>query len=361
VSDTPAQVPGTVLTVRRVDTYHAMTLVAPAVAERFRPGQFVALAVGGEETSMLSRRCFSISGVKPDFGGTVEFVFTRRGRGTAWLAACRARDTIDVIGPLGRPFPLPRDPVSCVLVGAGYGSAPLFPLADALRQRGCKVHFVIGADTDEQVFGARTARRMGDSATVATGDGSLGVRGDVTDELPVVIEENRADVVYACGPRDMLAAVSRIAGGYGIPAQVAVEETMACGIGVCMTCVLPVVGDDGVTRMARACVEGPVFRGERIRWGDVGTVPFDAMGAPRALGGPGTASPGVPGARTARESAEGGRAVPGDARGGRQGPGEARGGRAGPEDPRRAGPEDPRGGRPVPGDARGPRPVRGGS
>jgi dihydroorotate dehydrogenase electron transfer subunit len=309
LSDTPAQVPGTVLTVRRVDTYHAMTLVAPAVAERFRPGQFVALAVGGEETSMLSRRCFSISEVKPDFGGTVEIVFTVRGRGTAWLAACRARDTIDVVGPLGRPFPLPRDPVSCVLVGGGYGSAPLFPLADVLRQRGCKVHFVVGGDTGDQVFGARTARRMGDSATVTTRDGSLGTRAEVTDELPVIIEEKRADVVYACGPRDMLAAVSRIAGGYGIPAQVAVEETMACGIGVCMTCVLPVVGEDGVTRMARACVEGPVFRGERVRWGDVGTVPFDAMGAPRALG----ASPqsgaahagGIPGPRGAPGASEG--------------------------------------------------------
>jgi dihydroorotate dehydrogenase electron transfer subunit len=82
----------------------------------------------------------------------------------------------------------------------------------------------------------------------------------------------------------MLREVSAIAADYGIPAQCAVEEAMACGIGVCMTCVLPVVGDDGRTRMVRSCVEGPVFRGERVRWADVGTVPADAVGA-AAMGG----------------------------------------------------------------------------
>ena len=67
---------------------------------------------------------------------------------------------------------------------------------------------------------------------------------------------------------------------YDIPVQALVEESMACGIGVCMTCVLPVVGEDGVTRMARSCVDGPVFRGDLVRWDDVGTIPFDALGAP---------------------------------------------------------------------------------
>jgi dihydroorotate dehydrogenase electron transfer subunit len=88
------------------------------------------------------------------------------------------------------------------------------------------------------------------------------------------------DVVYACGPMGMLAAVAAMAADYGIPCQVAVEETMACGIGVCMTCVLPVRGSDGQTRMVRSCVEGPVFHGEQVRFDAVGTVPPDALGAP---------------------------------------------------------------------------------
>ncbi|MFC3981244.1 dihydroorotate dehydrogenase electron transfer subunit [Streptosporangium sp. NPDC001559] len=277
---TPVQVTGTVLTTRRVDAYHALTVVAPGVAERFRPGHFVSVAVGGPQTSMLTRRVFFVHDVKPDYGGTVEFVFTVRGPGTAWLAERRARDTLDLVGPLGRPFPLPRDPATCVLVGAEYGSATLFTVADALQQRGCRVDFVLGAASADRVFGALRARRMGETTTLTTEDGSLGMRGRVADVLPGVIADVRADAVYACGPMETLRGVTAVAVEFDIPVQVAVEERMACGIGVCMTCVLPVIGDDGVTRMVRSCVEGPVFRGERVRFDDVGTIPFDALGAP---------------------------------------------------------------------------------
>jgi dihydroorotate dehydrogenase electron transfer subunit len=276
----PVQVRGTVLTVRQVDAYYAMTLVAPAVAARFRPGQFVSVAVGGPDTPMLLSRAFSIHDVRGDHGGTVEFVFAVHGRGTQWLAERRARDVLDVTGPLGRPFPLPRDPASCLLIGGGYGSAPLFSLAAKLRERRCTVDFLIGAGSGDRVFGALTARRSGRSATITTEDGSLGTRGMVTDVLDQVIHDTRTDVIYACGPMPMLRAVNVLARRYDIPVQVAVEEAMACGIGVCMTCVLPVIGSDGVTRMSRACVDGPVFRGEQVRWDEVGTIPFDAFGAP---------------------------------------------------------------------------------
>lgn len=274
------QVRATVLTVRRVDAYYAMTVVAPGIAARFRPGQFVAVAVGGEETSMLLRRSFSIHDVRPDHGGTVEFVFAVAGRGTRWLAGRRTRDVLDIAGPLGRPFPVPRDPVSCLLVGGGYGSAPLFPLAARLRGRGCEVDFLLGAAGADRVFGALTARRTGRSATITTEDGSMGGRGLVTDVLTQVIHDRRTDVIYACGPMGMLRQVTTIASRYEIPVQALVEESMACGTGVCMTCVLPVIGEDGVTRMTRSCVDGPVFRGDAVRWDEVGTIPFDALGAP---------------------------------------------------------------------------------
>jgi dihydroorotate dehydrogenase electron transfer subunit len=276
----PVQVRGTVLTVRQVDAYHALTVVAPGVAARFRPGQFVALAVGGPDGAMLLRRAFSIHDVRPDHGGTVEIIFSANGPGTRWLARRRARDVLDVVGPLGRPFPVPRDRVSCLLVGGGYGSAPLFALAGKLRDRGCTVDFLLGAASGDRVFGALTARRTGRIATITTEDGSLGSRGVVTDMLGQLIHDGRTDVIYACGPMPMLRQVTLLARRYDLPVQVAVEEAMACGIGVCMTCVLPVVGNDGVTRMVRSCVDGPVFRGDQIRWDDVGTIPFDAVGAP---------------------------------------------------------------------------------
>jgi len=278
------QVTGQVLAVRSMGAYVSMTVIATGIAESARPGQFVAVAVGGPDSALVLRRSFSIYRVVEHgvYGGTVEFVFAVAGKGTSWLAGRRPRDPVDLVGPLGRPFALPRQPVAATLVGGGYGSAPLFALAEALRARDSRVHFVLGAGTRDRLFGALDAKRMADSVAFTTEDASVGQRGRVSDVLPDVLLRSRSDVVYACGPMGMLAAVSAAAAAAGIPAQVAVEEAMACGIGVCMTCVLPVVGADGRTRMVRSCVEGPVFAGDRVRWADLGTVPTDTLGAPAA-------------------------------------------------------------------------------
>ncbi len=279
----PLQVQGEVLAIRRVGAYQAMTVVAPGIPELTRPGHFLAVQVGGPESSMLLRRAFAIYDVRNRgvYGGTVEFVFAAHGKGTQWLSRRQQGDALDVVGPLGKPFRLPTTAVSATLVGGGYGSAPLLPLATALRERGCRVDVVLGAGSADRLFGQLEAKRMSDSIAVTTDDGSTGVRGRVSDVLPGVLDRARTDVVYACGPMPMLRAVSDLCAERGIPCQVAVEEAMACGIGVCMTCVLPVIGDDGLTRMVRSCVEGPVFLGDRVRWDDVGTVPSDAVGAPR--------------------------------------------------------------------------------
>jgi dihydroorotate dehydrogenase electron transfer subunit len=282
---TPVQVRGEVLSVKQIGAYYAMTVVASGIAEQARPGQFVALSVGGDDGALLLRRAFSIHQVaaRGVYGGTVEFIFAVHGKGTAWLARRHPHDPVDVVGPLGRPFALPKDPANCLLVGGGYGAAPLFMLAEGLRKRGCRVDFVLGAATTDRLFGALDAKRMAATVAFTTEDGSYGERGRVSDVLGDAIERVGADVVYACGPMGMLRAVYAVAaesyGGAGIPVQVAVEESMACGVGVCMTCVLPVVGDDGETRMTRSCVDGPVFAGDRIRWDALGTVPVDAVGA----------------------------------------------------------------------------------
>ncbi|HVQ88524.1 MAG TPA: dihydroorotate dehydrogenase electron transfer subunit [Actinomycetes bacterium] len=276
------QVRGEVLSIRRAGAYHQLTMVAPGIAEQVRAGHFVALAVGGDHSSMLLRRAFSVYRTQDRgvYGGTVEIVFAEHGKGTHWLSRLRPHDVVDIAGPLGRPFALPKESVTCTLVGGGYGSAPLFALAEQLRQRGCRVDFVLGAATEERLFGVLEAKRMSSSVAITTEDGTLGDIGRVTDVLPAIFERTGAEVVYACGPMGMLQAVAELAQHFGAHSQCAVEEAMACGIGVCMTCVLPVVGDDGVTRMLRSCVDGPVFKGERVRWSDVGTIPDDTHGAP---------------------------------------------------------------------------------
>jgi dihydroorotate dehydrogenase electron transfer subunit len=282
----PVQVKAEILSVQRVGEYTQFTVVAPEIAAGFKPGHFVAVAVGGENTSMILRRAFAIAGAMPSdtFAGTVQFVVAEHGPGTRWLVQRRQGETLDVVGPLGTPFPLPAGPSPAVLVGGGYGSAPLIPLAQALLDNGCPVEFVLGAATAARLYGELSAKRLVGRVAVTTDDGSAGEKGLVTDVLPEAIERIDAAIVYACGPMPMLQAVGEIAAERAIRAQVAVEESMACGIGVCMTCVLPVRGADGKSRFVRSCVEGPVFDAQNVRWGDVGTLPPDIVGAD-AMGG----------------------------------------------------------------------------
>jgi len=263
--------------------YRLLTLDAPAVAAGAAPGQFVAVAVGGPGTAMLLRRAFALYTADPATG-LVQVVVAGHGPGTAWLVDAPVGTELDLIGPLGRPFPLPAASGTAVLVAGGYGSAPMFDLARRLRAGGGAVHLVLGAATGDRLFGVEEARQVADTVTVTTDDGSTGRRGLVTDGLSALVADAAADVVYACGPMAMLAAVGEIAAAYAVPCHVAVEEAMACGIGVCMTCVLPVVGADGRSRMVRSCTEGPVFEASRVRWKDVGTLPPDAVGAD-AMGG----------------------------------------------------------------------------
>jgi dihydroorotate dehydrogenase electron transfer subunit len=153
-----------------------------------------------------------------------------------------------------------------------------------LIDNGSPVEFVLGAATAGRLYGELAAKRMAGRVTVTTDDGSAGDKGLVTDVLPEAIERINAEIVYACGPMAMLAAVGEIAASRAIHAQVAVEESMACGIGVCMTCVLPVRGADGKSRLLRSCVDGPVFDARDVRWADVGKLPPDLVGAD-AMGG----------------------------------------------------------------------------
>jgi dihydroorotate dehydrogenase electron transfer subunit len=278
-----------IFSVQPVGEYVQFTLVAPRIAKHARPGQFVAVAVGGENTAMPLRRAFALYSATPggEFAGTIEFVVAEHGAGTRWLNQRRAGEMLDVVGPLGTAFPIPSGPSPAVLVGGGYGSAPLIPLARDLVANGSPVEIIVGAATAGRLFGELVAKRTVGAVTITTDDGSAGVRGTVTDVLPAAINRLGAEVVYACGPMPMLRAVCAVAREHAVRTQVAVEEAMACGIGVCMTCVLPVrTGDgaDGRSRFVRSCVDGPVFDGDRVRWDDVGALPPDLVGAD-AMGG----------------------------------------------------------------------------
>ncbi|HEX6148923.1 hypothetical protein [Nocardioides sp.] len=267
----PLHVTGELLATRRIGGHHHLTVVAPGIPERFRPGTFVALST---EPARLARRAFWIHRVKPvgGYGAALELVVETRGPGTEWLVAQPPGARLAVTGPLGRAFSLPKQPVGCLLVGEGYAAAPLFPLAERLRERECPVTLLVAAPDEAHLLSALEARRTARAVTVVTQDGSVGTRGTVGDVVGEVLERSRAEVVYAAGPVATLHTVAAAAEAAGAWSQVALEQPLTCATGLCQGCVVPVTGEGGHPRQVRACADGPVFRGDRVVWDELAAV-----------------------------------------------------------------------------------------
>ena len=267
-----------VLTSRKNGAFHSVTLVAPEIAEQTRPGQFIEVAMP-EGRQVFLRRPFYVheTSRRGGWAGTLEFVAEPRGPDTQWLVDLKPHQFLDVIGPLGKPFGYPRKQVACLLVTEDYGAAPLYFLAEELQVRGHRVDMIVGASTQDRVFKPIEAKRLSRTIAVVTGDGSVGDKGGVMDVLPGAMSRARSQVVYAAGPRPMLRAVAEYCRTNRIPAQVAVEERMACGLGLCWSCVVPVLRRDGKGfDHIRACVEGPAINAQRIlwdRWGEAVSSP----------------------------------------------------------------------------------------
>ncbi len=270
--DGPIRVVAEVVTRRRSGPYTTLVLAAPELADRCQPGQFLEVAV--EAPGTLLRRPLSIARADTGRGsggvGTVELVVGPDGVGSAWLADVMTGQQLDVIGPLGKAFPIPQRQASCLLVGGGYGAAPLHYLTEVLVPLGHRVDLIVGASTEDTLLHSLEAKRLAHSLTITTDDGSAGVRGRVTDAMPDAIVRGEADVIYACGPNAMLAAVSVLGGRMEVPVRVALEERMACGLGICFTCVIPVRDREGEVQMRRSCIDGPVMDGARVEWRQMG-------------------------------------------------------------------------------------------
>jgi dihydroorotate dehydrogenase electron transfer subunit len=257
---------------KKVGQYHQIIVNVGDLAGACKPGNFVAINVGGDTSSMILRRAFAISrvSVSATFGGTMELIVAHHGQGSKWLCAQGEGVVLDIVAPLGTAFGIPTSPVSVLLVGGGYGSAPLFGLAEVLNARGCRVDMLLGASTASKIYAPMEGKRAVNSIRIYTEDGSMGQPGRVTDPIPQIIEDLDIAVVYSCGPMAMLSAITQITDTLSVVHQCAVEEAMACGIGVCMTCVLPVKNEDGSVSMLRSCIDGPVMDGSTVQWNQVG-------------------------------------------------------------------------------------------
>lgn len=258
---------------KRVGQYHQIILNIGDLATVCKPGNFVAINVGGDTSRMVLRRAFAISRVSTSstFGGTMELIVAPHGQGSKWLCAQQEGSMIDIVAPLGTAFGIPTEPVPVLLVGGGYGSAPLFGLAEVLNARGCRVDMLLGASAASKIYAPMEGKRAVNSMRIYTEDGSMGQQGRVTDPIPEIIKDLDVAVIYSCGPMAMLSAITKISDQFNVVHQCAVEESMACGIGICMTCVLPVENEDGSITNLRSCIDGPVMDGSKVQWSQVGT------------------------------------------------------------------------------------------
>ena len=197
------------------------------------PGQFVMAWLPGVE-----ERPFSLVHAEP-----VTLAIARVGPFTTTVHALGVGDCLWLRGPLGHGFTLPQQPheasgLPCpiLLIGGGYGVAPLHFLAERALRAGWAVSVVIGARTAAEVVFSKRFAALGAQVVIATDDGSLGQQGVATDAAQRLLDGQNYQALYACGPEPMLEAVERLARNYGLPAQLSYERTMRCGFGVCGTC-----------------------------------------------------------------------------------------------------------------------------
>ena len=278
----PLQWSARILAKRIVAGKVSLTLSNAGGSVRTRAGQYLALAVGEPDSGMLLRRTawISTSAERGGSGGVIEVVADQSDAGGRWLGRRQRGDLLNTIGPLGRPFSLPRAPMTCLLIGvdSGAGNAALLGLGHELAARENRVEFALAA-ASESPYGLLDARRIGTATrVVSAGEGPPLSRREVARQIAEYAIAAEPDIVYLAGQATALPEVIEAIDGIGLQRQVAIDAAAVCGTGVCAGCAVPVRGNDSVTRMVRVCTEGPVFNADIVRWQDLQTVPDDCVG-----------------------------------------------------------------------------------
>ncbi|MFC1554010.1 dihydroorotate dehydrogenase electron transfer subunit [candidate division KSB1 bacterium] len=230
------------------------------IAESSKPGQFVQIKVSDGHVPLL-RRPFSVFTVNKE-KGTFSVLFKVFGKGTDYLSKTEADGFLDIIGPLGNSFQ-PDEYKKLILVAGGVGMPPLYNLINSIKLSDYEIYFFFGASTREELFCFNELDRLDMNLIFTTDDGSAGIKGLITKPLEKFLIKNDLEnsCILACGPTPMLAAVQDLSVKYRISAQLSTETMMACGIGLCQSCVLPKKGKNGkIDGYKLTCIEGPVFK-----------------------------------------------------------------------------------------------------
>ena len=248
---------------RATDAYFRLLVRAPEIAPLIQPGQFAHVRIPPLKDALL-RRPFSIfqSG-----GETFSILYKAVGKGTEALSRMRAGEELSVIAPLGHGFTVPSPGGETpLLVAGGYGMAAMYLLAERSPQKGI---VFVGGRRRVDILCEKDFTALGWEVRVTTEDGSHGEKGLVTQPLLAALRTPhsalRTPKLFACGPTPMLKAVGKLAAEFNLPAELSMDEHMCCGVGVCLTCVIPIKSGEG-WEYQRTCTEGPVFDSRQLLW-----------------------------------------------------------------------------------------------
>jgi len=247
------------------ENYFKIILSNSYLAKNSQPGQFLNIKI---DEDIFLRRPFSIHRVRAN---NLEILYEVVGKGTEILSQKKKGEYLDVIGPLGKGFNysiLNTQYSIPILVAGGIGVAPLTFLAQKLKEipnSKSQIPIVlIGARNKNKILCAEEFKRLGFELKIATDDGSIGFKGNVSDLLKHLLNTSYSlltTIIYACGPYPMLKEIAKIAKDYKIQAEVSLERHFACGIGICLGCVI-----ETKQGQKRVCKDGPVFKTEEIIW-----------------------------------------------------------------------------------------------
>jgi dihydroorotate dehydrogenase electron transfer subunit len=286
IEDFPPALPGQFLEVLCRPPHAEHCYGAPQHSQTPPPPPAASAILNPQFTAML-RRPFSIAGLRRSSNGCeIDLLGRITGEGTTWLAARNPGDAIDVLGPLGHGFSMPPQGARVLLVAGGIGLPPIRWLGEELRKQNIPCDAIYGAMTRDSMPVTLLSEppadgsgsvcvdefaRHGIKTVLTTDDGSCGMRGRVTDGMHLWCDEVgdlRCVQVYACGSVAMLQGVARICAERGLPCEVAMERKMACGMGTCQSCVVP-VADTAIEpgwRYALCCTDGTVFNAADVLW-----------------------------------------------------------------------------------------------
>lgn len=221
---------------------------------KIKPGQFVNILI--KETDVFLRRPFSIHDVD-EITQTFSLLIKAVGKGTKALQQKIVGDTLDVLFPLGNGYTTDNQE-KVLLVGGGFGIAPLYFLAKKLQSKAKEIHLLVGARSKEHILLTEKFDGLA-KVHITTEDASLGEKGYVTHHS---VMKNSFNKIYTCGPHPMTAAVAQYALQKDISCEVSLENMMACGYGVCLCCVAKTRKNENVT----TCLQGPVFNVKELQW-----------------------------------------------------------------------------------------------